>query len=227
MPTPLTILHDRANGAPPAAVNPAERGNDVPSGAGEGPEGGCDLTWDAEGGDQRELPPALKPLPVEVIRSPNRHKTIGARLTGGGLQVRIPEWMSETDEDEAVESFRRKFDQRRRCWEVNLGARARDLAAQLGLPEAASVRWSTRQRRRMGSCNMVTGEILISHRLADVPPWVLDYVIVHELAHLRVPEHSADFHALVARYPLAERAKGYLEAFTTWAAERPDPDPIH
>ena len=64
---------------------------------------------------------------------------------------------------------------------------------------------------------MATGEILISHRLTDVPPWVLDYVIVHELAHLREAGHSAAFDALVARYPLTERARGYLEAFGAWA----------
>ncbi|MCY3925588.1 MAG: M48 family metallopeptidase [bacterium] len=198
-----TAEHPRipSNGAPPA--RPVAGGCDAPTG-----EGGL---------DGADLPPALQPLAVEVIRSANRRKTISARLAGGTLEIRIPAWMSEADEAEAVERFRRRFDERRRCWGVDLSARARDLAARHALPEARSIRWSTRQRRRWGSCNTATGEVLISHRLTEVPPWVLDYVIVHELAHLREAGHSAAFDALVARYPLTERAKGYLEAFGAWA----------
>jgi hypothetical protein len=48
--------------------------------------------------------------------------------------------------------------------------------------------------------------------LADAPGWVLDYVLVHELAHLSVLAHNAAFHALVDRYPKAERVRGYLMA---------------
>jgi predicted metal-dependent hydrolase len=41
---------------------------------------------------------------------------------------------------------------------------------------------------------------------------VLDYVIVHELAHLEVAGHNDRFWQLVNRYPLTERARGYLIA---------------
>jgi hypothetical protein len=41
---------------------------------------------------------------------------------------------------------------------------------------------------------------------------VLDYVLVHELAHLLVETHGPDHDDLVNRFPLAERARGFLVA---------------
>ena len=40
---------------------------------------------------------------------------------------------------------------------------------------------------------------------------MLDYVIMHELAHLLQPSHGRDFWALLESYPRTERARGYLE----------------
>jgi predicted metal-dependent hydrolase len=65
---------------------------------------------------------------------------------------------------------------------------------------------------RWGSCSPATGAIRISDRLAAYPSWVRDYVIVHELGHLTHASHSDAFWRLVNRYPLAERARGYLIA---------------
>jgi predicted metal-dependent hydrolase len=75
---------------------------------------------------------------------------------------------------------------------------------------------------RWGSCTPATGTIRISDRLARMPGWVLDYVLVHELAHLAVPGHSPAFWRLVHRYPKAERAMGYLIAK---GGDDPDDDP--
>lgn len=75
-----------------------------------------------------------------------------------------------------------------------------------------SIRYVTNQNGRYGSCTPSRGTIRISHRLADMPLWVLDYVLVHELAHLLEPNHSRRFWRLVNRYKLTERARGYLIA---------------
>jgi hypothetical protein len=58
----------------------------------------------------------------------------------------------------------------------------------------------------------VARTIRISNKLANLPQWVEDYVIVHELAHLIEPNHGPRFKILVHRYPLAERAIGFLMA---------------
>lgn len=157
--------------------------------------------------------------PVEVIRSDRRVKTVSARIVDGVIRVRIPSWMSAADERRFVTDIVGRIERERRSHGVDLEARARALAAEFDLPTPASIRWSTTQRQRWGSCSVHSGEIRISNRLVDVPPWVLDHVIVHELAHLVIADHSPAFDALVARNPLAERAIGYLMALN----DRVDP----
>jgi len=79
------------------------------------------------------------------------------------------------------------------------------------------VRWVPPMRTRWASCTPAEGTIRVSDRLRDVPAWVLDYVLVHELAHLRVAAHNKEFWALCARYPKTERAIGYLEGLSAAA----------
>lgn len=151
-------------------------------------------------------------LPVEVIRSKRRKRTIQSSLADGGIIVRVPHGLDPDAEtrlvQQAIESIRRKVSSS----EVDLTERARSLASKYGLPTPARVEWSSRQMKRWGSCSPDDSRIRISNRLADMPPWVLDSVLIHELAHLEVPDHGPRFEALVGRYELAERAKGYLIA---------------
>jgi hypothetical protein len=155
--------------------------------------------------------PALG-LPVTVVRSDRRNRSSSARLVDGRIVIRVPSWFNADQEAEVVRELVRKVERRHASADVDLPTRARRLGHSYGLPEPAEIRWVDNQGARWGSCTPGTGAIRISSRLSRVPDYVLDYVIVHELAHLVELGHTPRFHALVDRYPRAERAKGYLEA---------------
>jgi predicted metal-dependent hydrolase len=82
-----------------------------------------------------------------------------------------------------------------------------------------TIRYVTNQNGRFGSCTPENGTIRLSHRLATMPAWVRDYVLVHEMAHFLEANHGPRFWELVYRYPLAERARGYLMAVGLEAPE--------
>jgi predicted metal-dependent hydrolase len=163
-----------------------------------------------------EAPPApvappTPPLRLEIVRSAKRRRTVGARVRGDLLTVTVPAWMSERDAHTHAERFRLRFAKRLAAEGVDLTRRAAELAAAHGLPRPARITWRE-MASRWGSCSPATREIRIATGVAAFPRWVLDYVIVHELAHLVEANHSERFWALVARYPRAERARGYLIA---------------
>ncbi len=147
-----------------------------------------------------------------MIRSPKRRKTAEARLVGDTLVIRIPGRCTKADEAELVAHFVDKFERSRSRALVDLEGRAQTLARQLDLQTPRSIEWVSNQRHRWGSCTPANGTIRLSDRMAGFPEWVIDYVIVHELAHLDELHHNDRFWSIVARYPLAERARGYLIA---------------
>lgn len=161
-------------------------------------------------------------LPVEIVRSPRRRRTISASVVAGTIRVRVPAAMPPAEEQRAVEELVAKLRRKLHSGHVDLPRRARELAGRFGLPEPESIEWSPRQTSRWGSCSPTRGRIRISDRLAAVPAFVLDYVVVHELAHLAVAGHGPDFRAIVDRYPRAERARGYLMALNQSGLE-PEP----
>jgi predicted metal-dependent hydrolase len=151
-------------------------------------------------------------MQVEVIRSAKRRKTISARKVNGIVRISIPATMTRAEEERWVAEMVRRLDRSARTEGLDLTERAARLAERHGLPGPASIRWVDNQDLRWGSCTPVDGTIRISSRLASEPGWVLDYVIVHELAHLVIAGHGPQFWALVERYPRAERARGWLMA---------------
>lgn len=163
---------------------------------------------------------------VEVVRSARRRKTVHARQVNGVLRVSIPATMTQEEEDRWVAEMVGRMERRSASEGIDLEARARQLAARYQLSLPNSIRWATNQQWRWGSCTPIDGTIRISSRLAREPSWVLDYVIVHELAHLDVARHNARFWKLVNRYPKAERARGFLiaRAIDSGDGEPDEPD---
>ena len=154
---------------------------------------------------------------IEVRRSSRRKKTISAEIVGRALIVSVPERLSRAEEQAWVEKMTARLSEQRRRDRLNedgaLARRARELSARyLGSVPFDSIEWVNNQKSRWGSCSIEDRSIRLSLSLADYPGWVRDYVIVHELAHLLVADHSAEFWSLVERYPLTERARGFLIA---------------
>ena len=150
-------------------------------------------------------------LPVEVVFSTRRRSSVQASIVDGVVKVRAPASIDRDELDQMIPKLVARLERRYRADGVDLEARAAQLARRYRLPLPARVTWAE-QQARWGSCTPARGHIRISTRLAAWPPWVLDYVLVHELAHLEQPNHSPAFRALVSRYPLAERAEGFLIA---------------
>jgi predicted metal-dependent hydrolase len=153
---------------------------------------------------------------VEVRRSRRRRRTVSAYREGGRTIVLIPARFTKAEEREWVATMVERLDRgdrRRRPSDAQLRRRAEELSARYlgGLARPSSIRWVTNQRSRWGSCTPADGTIRISDRVKGMPPYVLDYVVLHELAHLLAPGHGSEFWSLLEGYPRLERARGYLE----------------
>jgi predicted metal-dependent hydrolase len=174
-------------------------------------------------GDQGPAPD----LEVEVRRSARRRRTVSAYRDGSRIVVLMPARFSRAEERRWVDDMvhritTRETDGRRsgpRRSDAALLARCADLSTTYlgGRCTPSSVRWVDSMRTRWASCTPLDATIRVSTRLRDLPAWVLDYVLVHELAHLLVPGHGPDFWALVQRYPRTERARGYLDGVSAAA----------
>ena len=135
-------------------------------------------------------------------------------MVDGKVVVRVPAHLSPAEEKELVDKLVPrvlKKERRRAVGEgklPNLKRRAADINERYfgGKLEVREIKWVTNQEKRYGSCTPSTATIRISDRVAALPLWVLDYVLVHELSHLIEANHSGRFWMLVAKYPLAERA---------------------
>ena len=170
---------------------------------------------------------------VEVRRSRRRRRTVSAYREGGRTVVLIPASFSAAEEQTWVERMLVRLDagdRRREATDAALAARAAQLSARYlgGHSRPTSVRWVSTMGRRWASCTPAEGTIRVSDRLRDVPDHVLDYVLLHELAHLLVPGHGPAFWRLLASYPRLERARGFLDGLAHAEGLPPgaDDDPV-
>jgi hypothetical protein len=130
--------------------------------------------------------------------------------------------MSRAEEAQWVEQMTRRVlagERRSRRSDDELLARATQLSARHldDRAEPSSVRWVDNQVSCWGSCTPADRTIRLSRRLVGMPDYVIDYVLLHELAHLLEPGHGRAFWTLLEGFPRLERARGYLEGVSAAA----------
>jgi predicted metal-dependent hydrolase len=162
--------------------------------------------------------------PVRIITSRKRRRTVAARLRSGVLELLVPATMPVAERQHWAEVMSRRLErraERRRPTDQRLEERAERLNHRHFDRRLAwkSIGFADMDHQ-WGSCSFTDGAIRIARRAAELPDWVLDYLLVHELAHLVHSDHGREFHALENRYPLTERARGYLLALDAMASER-------
>lgn len=155
---------------------------------------------------------------MEIVRSPNRRKTISAERRGRKVVVLLPAGLTRAEERRWVRTMVERLSIRERLERVNassdLERRARDLNERYfgGRLRWKSIHYVKEARSMYASCTPEDRTIRVSERVAELPGWVRSYVVMHELAHIRIPEHTPHFWRVVRRYPMTERARGYLLA---------------
>lgn len=157
---------------------------------------------------------------IHVIRSTKRQRTMSARLMNRKqIEIRAPALIPEKELRTFVlhviqQVIQNEGRQHHARSDDGLQKRAEELNRTLfgGTLKWQAIGYVANQQRRYGSCTPSKGTIRISDRLKEVPDWVRDYVIVHELAHLVEPRHNTAFWQLTYRYAKAERARGFLMA---------------
>ena len=165
------------------------------------------------------LPALPSDLPqYRVVRKERRRRSISAFRQGGVIEIHIPAKMSKRQELEIIPEMiamvlRREGRSRKtdlQLLEIGMELLAKHLPDFDVVP--ASINWRN-MSERWGSCTTVDRTIRISDRLIGAPNYVLNYIIFHELIHLKVPNHDSDFYNYLIRYPDAVKAEAFLEGF--------------
>lgn len=150
---------------------------------------------------------------LEVRRSARRKKTISVHREGDVIVVNAPLWMSNADVERHARELVARLAKREGTPRSDVDLLTRALWVRMEFlpeaPEPTAVRWAT-QERRWGSCSTVERSVRISSQLQRAPQYVIDAVIVHELAHLLRADHGPEFKQLISRYPDNLRADAFL-----------------
>jgi len=155
---------------------------------------------------------------VEIRYSSKRRKTAGASWEGERIVVTVPATLQGDDRTAVVDTLVKRLLSVRPytgASDDDLALRAHELADRyLEGVRPVTVRWSKGQFKRWGSCTTTTGAVRVSERLKIAPSWVIDGVLIHEMAHLIEPNHSEKFKVLTARYPRMAEVQAFLEGFS-------------
>lgn len=161
----------------------------------------------------------LDGIPVDVERK--RIRRINIRIsTDGIIHLSVPKWWSTLAEGEAFLRSKWKWAVAARTKIMSVTATARlpptkeqlhDLKTLLGELNSqwalrlneANVAWKLRTMKSLwGSCHFRKRIIIYNTELAHAPKELVEYVVVHELTHLKAHDHGPDFYALMdARLP--------------------------
>jgi predicted metal-dependent hydrolase len=180
------------------------------------------------------LPPDSVPLSaIQFVRHPRARRYVIRVRGDGSVRVTIPRGGSKLEGEDFAKSKSGWIEKQRarvtkeharpsptlapeierQLWtraKLELPVRLLELASALGLRVSrVSVR---NQRGRWGSCSR-DGHICLNWRLVDMPAAVRDYVLIHELMHLKRMDHSPRFWALVAAAcPDYQTSRAWLRA---------------
>ena len=152
-------------------------------------------------------------------------KNVNARLVGDELRVSAPPHLPDDELRRLVVRLARRLLRRARAHQLNRGPEAVELARRVAArfpqpPDVAEVRFVTTQLARWGSYSRRTGAVRLNASLREMPSWVLEAVMAHELAHVFHGDHSQAFWALLRRVcPDTDRARAFLEG-ASWTARR-------
>lgn len=162
-------------------------------------------------------PPRFDRPEVEIRASTRRKKTGAAHWSGSRIVVQIPARVRGRERtafvDDLVERLMTQRPQHT-AGDASLEERAKVLAELYNdgvIPE--SVRWVKNQQSRWASCSPASREIRVSSRLRQCPEWVIDAVLVHELAHLQEADHSVQFRLIADRHPRQAESALFLEGY--------------
>lgn len=154
-------------------------------------------------------------MEIKVIKSWRRRKTASARIKNGVLYIRLPALTPSFQAEKIINQFKKSLQKKQKgVSSADLAKRGQALNQKYfeGKLKYSLICWSDNQNTLHGSCSPHRGAIRISAKLKKVPKWALDAIIIHELTHLLIPGHGRKFWQIANRYPLMERARGYLMA---------------
>lgn len=159
------------------------------------------------------------PITVEIVRDGRLRTRIHWEWNGDHVRVRAPKRVPQRELDKHVAQILKEVKLKRAKVRARADADLETMARKInrkyydGKISWHSIRWVSNMKKRLGSCTTAgptAGDIRISDRVKGWPAWVVEYIVAHELAHRRHPNHSKDFWALVNRYPKTERARGFI-----------------